>query len=87
MMKIRVKTAATSPLEKKAKRGHRGYPAATVAYYGPTSDRASKVVVGIVEAEGEPTALERWFSDGSDVRQDRQILSEIMAFIERHGAK
>jgi hypothetical protein len=34
-------------LRKKAKRGFRGYPVATVAFYGPTADCATKVVASI----------------------------------------
>jgi hypothetical protein len=83
-VKIRLKTK--SALRRKAKHGHRGYPAATVAFYGPTNDRASKVAVGIIEQEGaEPTALERWFSEKGDVRHDPDIEAAILTFIEEHG--
>jgi hypothetical protein len=85
-MKIRVKTK--SVLRKRAKRGMRGYPVATVAFYGPTGDRASKVAVGIIEEpQGEATALERWFSEAGDVRQDHEIEHAILDFIQAHGAK
>ena len=40
-----------NPLEKKLKAGIRGYPIATVAYYGPNNNKATKVVVGIFENE------------------------------------
>lgn len=74
-------------LEKKAKRGHRGYPVATVAFYGPDASRASKVAVGIIVAEGTSAiTVERWRSESSDVRQDAQIGNEILDFIRRHGA-
>jgi hypothetical protein len=43
-------------LEKKAKRGFRGYPVATIAFYGPTADFASKVVVAIFRSDSvKPT--------------------------------
>ena len=59
-----------SPLNKKARRGFRGYPLATVAFYGPDDRRATKVVVGIVAADGaEPSALERWLSSERLKRQ------------------
>ena len=35
-------------LKKRVRRGFRGYPLATIAYYGPDEKRASKVAVGIV---------------------------------------
>ena len=43
-------------LAKKAHRGFRGYPVATVAFYGPDDRRASKVAVGIVLREEEEVA-------------------------------
>ena len=77
-----------SRLEKKARRGFRGYPVATLAFYGPSGDVASKVAVGIVpEEDGEANALERWLSDDHDVRTDPAIGEEILAFIRLHGAK
>jgi hypothetical protein len=73
-----------SKLEKKAKRGHRGYPVATVAFYGPDASRASKVAVGIIPFEGsEATELRRWFSDTADLRTHSP--NEILAFIKEHG--
>jgi hypothetical protein len=40
-------------LRKKAKKGQRGWPVGTVAFYGPDLARASKVAVGIVRGKGE----------------------------------
>lgn len=40
-------------LREKSRRGFRGYPVATVAYYGPDASRASKVAVGVILAEGD----------------------------------
>ena len=77
-----------SPLKKKARRRFRGYPLATVAFYGPDDRRATKVSVGIVTAEdAEPEILERWFSEDSDVRTDPTIGGEILTFIKAQGAK
>ncbi len=39
---------ARKRLTKKAKKGFRGFPVATVAFYGPDNRRASKLTVGIV---------------------------------------
>ncbi len=76
------------PLTKKANRGFRGYPVATVAFYGPDDRRASKVAVGILPTEGgEATELERWFSDDHDVRDDVDIATAMLNFVEQHGAK
>ena len=79
---------ALTPVTKTANRGFRGYPVATVAFYGPDDRRASKVAVGIVPAEGrEPTELNRWSADDHDVRDDLAIATAIGAFIDEHGAK
>jgi len=73
---------------KKARRGFRGYPVGTIAFYGPDASTASKVAVGIVLGEDEdPVALERWFSDSSDVRFDRSIGDQVAEFIEKYGVK
>jgi hypothetical protein len=85
---VRFKRHSDEPLKKKARRGFRGYPAATIAFYGPDDRRASKVAVGIVEQEdAEPTVLERWFSEEGDVRTDLAIGHEILQFVQEHGAK
>jgi hypothetical protein len=42
---------ARKRLRKRAKKGLRGYPVATVALYGPNDTRATKLTVGIVPAE------------------------------------
>jgi hypothetical protein len=77
-----------SPLKKKARRGFQGFPVATIAWYGPDDQRASKVAVGIIIEDGaEPQALERWFSKDQDIRQDRIIGAEIQQFIRSHGVK
>lgn len=75
-------------LHKIAEEGFRSYPIATVAYYGPDDQHASKVAVGIVVNEGEdPVCLERWYSEQTDVRVDSEINREIITFIKLHKAK
>ena len=76
-------------LEKQARRGFRGYPIATIAYYGPDDIRASKVAVGILlsEKDKEAVYLERWFSETGDVRHDLLINQQIVEFIEQHKPK
>jgi len=75
-------------LHKIAGKGFRGYPIATVAYYGPDDQHASKVAVGIVANEDEdPAFLERWYSEQTDVRVDPTINREIITFIRLHKAK
>src|SRR5881296_3069253 len=75
-------------LTKKARRGFRGYPVATIAYYGPDRDTATKVAVGIVQREdAEPEFMERWFNSERDVRRDVNINREVIAFVEGHHVK
>jgi hypothetical protein len=72
----------TKRLSKKARRGFRGYPVASIAFYGPDDRRASKVAVGLMLGEGdEPAAMRRWTSDDRDVRNDPAISEAILDFI------
>ena len=78
---------ARKRLRKRAKRGLRGYPVATVALYGPNDTRATKLTVGIVPAaDAEATDLRRWFSEGADIRNDAGVAEEVLAFIDAAGA-
>jgi hypothetical protein len=77
-----------SLLLKKARKGFRGYPIATIAFYGPTADAATKVAVGIVPSEGAGAdVVERWWSEEEDVRHSASIGKKILDFIQEHGAK
>lgn len=83
-----LKDRFTKALRKKADRGFSGYPAATVAFYGPDDRLATKVAVGVVLAEDqEPAFLERWFSEGGDVRNDHDVNEQILEFIRSHEVK
>ena len=58
-------------LRKKARKGLRGWPIATVAFYGPNLDRATKVTVGIVRSENaEVKELRDWKVDRGDIRAE-----------------
>ena len=75
-------------LKKRASKGARGYPVASVAFYGPTEQLASKVVVGITEFEGGAVAtLERWYSPDQDARKNPQLLKTVLEFLEANGVK
>ena len=77
-----------SALQDKSRRGFRGYPVATVAYYGADANRATKVAVGIITAEGrEADPLERWQLANADVRFDPEICRSVLAFITAHHVK
>lgn len=82
---MKIKRRTTNPITKKAKRGFRGHPVATIAFYGPDDRRASKVAVGIISHEGaEPEPLQVWSSDETDLRHDHEVALEISAFLREH---
>jgi hypothetical protein len=73
-------------LEKKAKRGGRGYPVATIAFYGPDNRRATKAAVAVVPGpNAEATELRRWFAETGDIRKNETILEEVALFLREHG--
>jgi hypothetical protein len=77
-----------SRLAKRSRRGFRGFPAATVAYYGPDDTRASKAVVTIVPAKGaEPSNQASFASDSVDLREDPFTGDQVVAFVEKHEAR
>ncbi|MBI4291473.1 MAG: hypothetical protein HY661_08350 [Betaproteobacteria bacterium] len=83
-----LKDRFTKALRKKADRGFFGYPVATLAFYGPDDKVATKVAVAIILAKDEePAFLERWFSEGHDVRKDPNVSEQILKFIRAHEAK
>lgn len=64
-------------LRKKARKGMRGWPVATIAFYGPNLSQATKVTVGIV-----PPKMQKWWSlrdwrvDSGAIRTDTGITRE-----------
>jgi hypothetical protein len=75
-------------LGKKAKRGFRGFPIRTVAFYGPDDRRATKLVAAVIAKEGDPPSdLRRYLVAAGDVRQDLTILEEVVLFLEAHGVR
>jgi len=81
-------TYARTALQRRAQKGFRGHPIATVAYYGPDDKFASKVAVGIIlQEDGDVDFLERWFSEEIDARLSPTINQEIVDFIKRHGVR
>jgi len=86
----RMKPRHTVPdeLANRARRGFRGYPVATISFYGPTDRFATKAAVGIVLHQGgEADLLERWFSDEVDIRFNRPLIKQIGQYIRLHKAK
>ena len=75
-------------LRKKARKGNRGWPIATIAFYGPSLSQATKVAVGIVPFENaEIQNLRTWQVDDGDVRTNPTIGQQILAFIEMNGVR
>ena len=75
-------------LRKKARKGLRGWPTATVAFYGPNLSQATKAAVAIVPSENaEVEELRDWKVDHGDIRSDPDIAREILGFIEEHHVR
>jgi hypothetical protein len=73
-------------LRKKARKGMRGWPMATIAFYGPNLSQATKVAVGIVRSENAGVDEVRdWKVERGDIRADPGIAREILEFMEKHG--
>ncbi len=84
----RGKNRFSTAIRRKARRGFRGYPLGTVAYYGPDDRRASKVVAGIVLNDtDDPVELKKWFSEETDVRGDVGIQQEVFTFLKQSAVK
>ncbi len=76
-----------SLLRRSARQGHQGYPAATVAFYGPDDKHASKVVLGIVHfQDGEPE-LVKWTSNSGDLRNDTALMQQLVNRIREEGVR
>jgi hypothetical protein len=74
-------------LQKKPRKGMRGWPLATIAFYGPNLSQATKVAVGIIPSENADVSQMRdWKVEHGDVRNDPPIAREILEFIQEHGA-
>ena len=75
-------------LSKKSRKGFRGWPLATIAYYGPDLSRASKVTVAVIHMEGgEAEEMRSWSSETTDMRHDGATGQEIVQFLEEHDVK
>jgi hypothetical protein len=75
-------------LGKKAKRGFRGFPVGTIAFYGPDDRRATKLVAAVIAKEDDPPSdLRRYLVAEGDVRQDPTILEEVVLLFEAYGVR
>lgn len=75
-------------LNKKGRKGFRGWPVATIAFYGPDLSRATKIAVGIVPSESAAVEeLRDWKVEHGDIRADSRVAREVLEFIEKHQAR
>jgi len=85
----RKKLHTQSWLGEKFRPGFRGYPIATVAFYGPNDRLATKVVVSVILTQNnQPDFLKRWLSEGDlDVRLDPTIGEQVLAFLKTYAPR
>ena len=76
-------------LRKLAKRGDRGYPVATLAFYGPDDKKASKAVLGIIVSQDADPQLHKWFREvpDADLRYDVKLQSAWLEIMRREGVQ
>jgi len=75
---------AMNRIIKRSQKGFRGFPMATVAYYGPDNRKATKAAVGIIKHEGAEPIMRKWHTTETDARLDEKITNEILGFISGH---
>lgn len=74
-------------LVKKIKKGHKGFPMATIAYYGPNNKVSTKVVCGVIKFDGgDVDPIKKWFSK-TEIRTSEKVLGEVLSFINEQGIK
>ena len=73
---------AKKRIAKHVKKGFKGYPQISLAYFGATSDCATEVVIQFTLEEGAEVQEER-FSSETDVRESEVIQSALIKIIDR----
>ena len=74
--------------QKKAKKGMRGWPVATIAFYGPDLSRASKVAVGVIPHESaSPQEMRAWTLETGDVRSGTGVIDLARSLRPREPAR
>lgn len=56
------------------------YPLATITYHGPSPEKASKIVLGILKGEDQTPIVKEW--SGEDIAEDVEAAKEISQFIQ-----
>ena len=81
-MKMRLRNRPKATLVKRARRGFRGYPVATLAYYGPDDRTAIRISVGVATVEDGEMEMRRWYGrPGQNLHHDVAIHKEVLAHI------
>lgn len=88
-MKSPLGSSLRKRLSKKAKKGFRGYPIGSLAFYGSDDRMATKMVASVVRGEREEDIVEmrKWFASDHDVRSDETFAEEVWAFFATHGVR
>jgi hypothetical protein len=81
--------AGSSPRKRKKKTGVETFPAATLAFYGPDDQLATKAVVSVIHSSDKhaPLRLRKWYSSGGDIRTDPTMRAELLAFLKTEGVQ
>jgi tetratricopeptide (TPR) repeat protein len=74
-------------LRKKAAKGFDGYPVATIAFYGPDDQHATKVAVGIKAGDDNDPEMTRWHSPNIDIRRNALVMEEIVKLVRRRRVR
>jgi len=82
---MKIKKKIQNKIIKQTRKGFRGYPVGTVAYYGPDNKRASKVAVGIIKFEGAEVVMQRYYTETTDARMEEKLTDEIMNYLRSNG--
>ena len=72
-------------MRKRQRMPKREFPLATMVYYGPDDQTATKLVVSLIEnSSEEPGVLDQWTSDKGDIRHDEQVFMEAVQWLKDH---
>lgn len=74
-------------LNKRVRKGNKGFPIATVAFYGKDNKTATKLVCATIPHQGaEPEIIKKWFSE-TDIRKSETTLNEVLNFIDENNVQ
>ena len=76
-------------LRKFVVRDNKGYPIASLAFYGPDDKKASKAVLSIFASKGAEPQLHKWFGESPevDLRYDTKLQNAWIEIIRQAGVR